>query len=285
LCGFETIALSKPLALFAHREQYSVATLRNGMKLLVCGKDHVGRIILYMGDFEPRITRIAEALLREGDCVLDIGSNVGWFTMIAANLVRETGVVHAFDPQRELNTFLRASLNMNDLKNVHIHEVALSDESGPARLYSLKGNSGLAQLAPASGDLWSESGIEKVEAASYLEGLDLPPIRLLKIDVEGHEEVILKSAGNVFDKNPPEVIIFESAGEAPLADRPLGKLLSSRGYKLFSLPTSILKLRLVDAEKHAAVKTIDHIALFDGPNLKRDLTSLGALNAQGTEAA
>jgi FkbM family methyltransferase len=271
--------------LFARREEYSVATLRNGMKLVVRGKDHVGRIILYMGDFEPRITRIAEALLSEGDCVLDIGSNLGWFTMIAAKLVGEAGVVHAFDPQRDLNTLLRASLSMNDLANVHVHEVALSNESGPARLYRLKGNSGLAQLAPASGDLWSESGIEKVEAASYLEGLALPPIRLLKIDVEGHEQVILESAGRIFDKNPPEVIIFESAGEDPLADRPLGKLLTSRGYKLFSLATSILKLRLVDADSHAAVRTIDHIALFDGPKLNGNLALLGALSARPTEAA
>lgn len=245
------------------------------MKMLVCGKDHVGRILLYMGDFEPRITRIAQALLSEGDCVLDIGSNQGWFSLVAAPLVGTSGSVHAFEPQHSLNGLLRASLSMNDIANVSIHEVALSDEAGPAELYKLKGNSGVAQLAPREGVLWSTESVERVNAFDYLSSLNLSPIRMVKIDVEGHDETVFSAAASFFDHNPPQVVVFESAGEDTLLDRPLGKLLAGRRYRLYSLCTSLRKLRFADAAERTKVKTIDHVALLQGPSLERDMKALG----------
>ena len=273
--GFETIALSKPLALFARSEVYAIARLRNGDRMLVAGKDHIGRVILYMGDFEPRITYVTERLLKLGDCVLDIGSNMGWFSMIASRMVGPSGVIHAFEPQPLLNTLLRASLGMNGIENVTIHQVALSNEDGVADLHILKGNCGAARLSEEKGDLWSTVQIATVDTMPFLERLDLPPVRLMKIDVEGHEETVFNAAEPFFRKTPPDVVIFESAGAAPLLDRPVARILEQFGYGLFSLDKAFRRPRLVPAKAGVQVPTIDHIALLKGASLDRDLGLLG----------
>lgn len=272
--GYEAIGLSKPLALFARNEQYSVAYLRNGAKMLVYGKDHVGRILLYMGDFEPRITWVAEALLRPGDTVLDIGANMGWFTITAANLVGPTGRVHAFEPQPRLNTLHRASLAMNEFDNVTVHELALSSSDGTAELHVLKGNLGAARLGPGEGELWSTIKVPTVNAGEYFNSLGLQSIRLLKIDVEGHEQTVFEAGGDFFRRTPPDAIIFESAGDEPLSERPIGKTIAGLGYRLYSLQKG-LKPTLVPASKAGTLRTIDHVALYDGPRLKADLAALG----------
>ena len=272
--GYESIGLSKPLAVFARNEPYSIAYLRNGAQMLVYGKDHVGRILLYMGDFEPRITWVAKALLRPGDTVLDIGSNMGWFTITAAMLVGRSGRVHAFEPQARLNTLLRASLAMNEIDNVTIHEVALSSSNGKAELHILKGNLGAATLNGGEGDLWSTLDVPMAQAGEYLGSLGLPAVRMLKIDVEGHEQTVFEAGEHFFRRTPPEVIIFESAGDEPLVKRPVAKTIAGLGYRLFSLQKGF-KPTLVPARAEEKLKTIDHVALYDGPNIRADLAALG----------
>lgn len=273
--GFETIALSKPLALFARTETYAIARLRNGDRMLVVGKDHVGRVILYMGDFEPRISYVAGRLLRPGNCVLDIGSNMGWFSMIASRMIGPSGEVHAFEPQPLMNTLLRASLGMNDIENVTIHQVALSNQNGTADLHILNGNCGAARLSEEQGELWSTVQIATVDTMPFLERLDLPPVRLMKIDVEGHEETVFNAAEPFFRKTPPDVVIFESAGAAPLLERPVAQILEQFGYALFSLDKAFRRPRLVPAKAGEQVPTIDHVALLKGASLDRDLELLG----------
>jgi FkbM family methyltransferase len=273
--GYEAIGLSKPLAMFARNEHFGIAYLRNGMKMLVFGKDHVGRILLYMGDFEPAITHIAKILLRPGDTVIDIGSNLGWFTLTAAAHVGDRGKIHAFDPQPAVNTLARATILMNGLENVTLHEVALSDAVGTAELHVLKGNFGAARLSKETGNLWSKIDVPTVQAGDYLKSLSLTSVRLLKIDVEGHEQTIFQAAEDFLTQMPPEIIVFESASDQPLLDRPIAKTISALGYKIFSIEKSLFSTKLIPAGAGQQIKTIDHVAFYDGPSLQADLAAMG----------
>ena len=259
--GFEKIALSKLLALFARGETYAVARLRGGEQMLVCSKDHVGRTILYMGDFDPRISYVARKLLRPGDCALDIGSNLGWFAIVASSAVGKAGCVHAFEPQPLLNDLFRASLRMNGIENVTLHEVALSDRDGTADFHILAGNRGAGRLDQTAGSLWSKIEVHTVHAGAYLEALDLPPIRLMKIDIEGHEETVLRTAEQFFRNRPPDAILFESAGSGPLIERPVARWLIEYGYALFSFANSFRQPKIVPARPNQIVATIDHLAV------------------------
>jgi FkbM family methyltransferase len=264
--GYDSIALSKPLALFAKSEVYAIATLRGGQRMLVPVKDHVGRVILYMGDLEPRISSFTEKFLRAGDCALDIGCNLGWFSLIASKVVGPSGLIHAFEPQPDMNALFRASLAMNSTDNVVLHEVALSDRNGAADLHVLAGNQGASRLNEETGPLWSRVRVPVVEAGAYIDRLELPPVRLIKIDVEGHEETIFRSA-ETFLRTNPEAVVFESAGSEPLLDRRAAQLLVDYGFELYSLDRSFLKLRLVPAKERRIIPTIDHVAIRKGISL------------------
>ena len=262
--GYDQIALSKPLALFAHFENYGIARLRGGESILVPSKDHVGRTLLFMGDLEPRISHFARNFLRPGDCVLDIGANVGWFSILASSAVGPSGFVHAFEPQPGIAALFRASLAMNAIANVTVHEVALSDSSGTADFHVLAGNFGAGRLADAAGDKWSTIRVKTVEAGAYLSSLRLPHVRLVKIDVEGHEETVFGNARAFFEQNRPDAIIFESFGDEPLLDRPVTKLLSSLGYRLLSFERSLRRARLLPVHEGEIVASIDHVAVREG---------------------
>ena len=196
--------------------------------------------------------------------MLDIGANLGWFSLVARTAVGPGGHVHAFEPQPDINTLLRATLVMNSINNVTLHEVALSDQNGTAELHVLAGNYGAARLSEVSGDQWSTIKIPTVNAGAYLDSLDLPPVRLVKIDVEGHEETVFRSAERFFRERGPDAIIFESFGDEPLLERTVARLLTDYGYRILSLDRTLIKPRLVPAVSGVSVATIDHIAFKDG---------------------
>jgi FkbM family methyltransferase len=214
-----------------------------------------------MGDLEPRVSYLAKKLLRPGDNVLDIGANVGWFSIVASNAIGPGGSVHAFEPQPGIAAMFRASLAMNGISNVTVHEVALSDADGTADFHVLEGNFGAGRLADMAGDKWSTITVRTVEASAYLQSLDLPHLRLVKIDVEGHEETVFSNARAFFEQACPDAIIFESFGDGPLLERPLAKLLTSFGYRLLSFDGSNTRPGLISVAEGQIVPSIDHLAL------------------------
>lgn len=277
LSGHGKIALSKPLAAFARNEHFAVITLRNGAKMLVRGKDHCGRILMYMGDLEPIITFAAQRLLKPGDTVLDIGANMGWFSMTAAPIVGLSGSVHAFEPQPQLVPLIAASVTMNQFSQVHLHDYALSDSDGTAILHVLKGNSGAGRLKAETGKLWEPVTVKLRHAGQALDSLCLSSVRMLKIDVEGHEATVFESARETLTKTPPEVVIFESnpsIDSAELFDRPAVKFLVEMGYRIFNLDHSATKPKITQCKPSQHNAGLDFIALLNGEKGDRDLAAL-----------
>jgi len=264
--GYAEIALSKPLALFA-RGEHALARLRDGQRILVHTKDHIGRILLYMGDVDPRLSWVARKLLRTGDNVLDIGANLGWFTLLSSKLVGSGGQVHAFEPQPKTAALLNASLAINDSHNVTLHEVALSDREGAAEFHVLGGNYGAGRLADNDvTERWNTIKVQTVEAGTYLQNLDLPHVRLVKIDVEGHEQKIFAAAESFFRENQPDAILFEDAGSGTVSRRPVAMMLKSFGYDLFTFNGSFTRPGLVSANADKP-PSIDHLALRKGVHI------------------
>lgn len=275
--GYAKIALSKPLAAFARNEQFAVITLRNGAKLLVRGKDHCGRILMYMGDLEPIITYAVQRLLKPGDTVLDIGANLGWFSMTAAPIVGTSGSVHAFEPQTKLVPLIAASVTMNEFSQVHLHDFALSDTNGTATLHVLKGNSGAGRLTEEVSDEWEQVVVKLRHAGEVLDSLSLSKVRMLKIDVEGHEATVFGAARKTLEKTLPEVVIFESlttSESTQLLDRPVVKILAEMGYRIFSLDHSATKPKVTECKPGAHYSGIDFIALLKSEQGDRDLFTL-----------
>ena len=91
--------------------------------------------IIRRGMFEPETVRAFAALLAPGMTVMDIGANVGQFTLVAARRVGPSGRLHAFEPTPELAAHILRNLELNGLENVAVNAVAVSDVAGRATLH------------------------------------------------------------------------------------------------------------------------------------------------------
>jgi len=131
--------------------------------------------------------------LRAGDVFLDIGANVGVYTVFSARAVGGAGCVVAFEPEIRRFERLQENLTLNGFGNVRPFRVALGEEEGEGRLY-VKGAPSPSLVAP-QGPLAASAECELVEVVNgdeYWRAHDLPPPRVVKIDVEGFELSVLK---------------------------------------------------------------------------------------------
>src|SRR5262249_29206299 len=136
------------------------------------------------GVYEPFETELIQSLIHEGDTVLDIGANIGYYTLIFARRVGTAGRVFAFEPDPENFALLKSNVEANGYKNVVLVNAALSNQSGTLRLYLCDENRGDHRIYP-SGDGRRAIEIPALTGDEYLK--DVSDVRFIKMDVQGAE--------------------------------------------------------------------------------------------------
>jgi FkbM family methyltransferase len=162
-------------------------------------------------NWEPDETSFFESRLHHGATVLDIGANIGWFSLVAAKNIGPTGKVHAFEPRSETTKMLRRTVAQNFLGSViEVWEYALSDKSEEVQLLWSKNtdNPGHSFMMDAKGGDKREKELsgQRILACS-LDTL-LPDIApdVIKIDVEGAEPKALIGAKNAIARKKPVIL-------------------------------------------------------------------------------
>jgi FkbM family methyltransferase len=152
--------------------------------------------------FEDEI-RFVRACLAPGSHALDIGANFGVYTVAMAQAVGAQGRVHAFEPTPDTAAALRETVADNDARQVRVHQLAVSDQAGTARL-SLHAESELNALS-ADGE-----GIEvpTVTLDELAAAQQWPPLDFVKIDAEGHEPQVIAGGARLFREHSP-LVMFE----------------------------------------------------------------------------
>jgi FkbM family methyltransferase len=189
--------------------------------------------------YEPDLTAFIADTVRPGSVFVDVGANVGFFTLLAARCASPGGRVLAFEPHPVARARMEHLLVLNGLTDlVTVSDAALSDRSAPAAPLFLASESVLSTLDPANaplGELHPFNSSILVPVASLDEWLAATawkdtPIDVMKIDVEGAEERVLRGMTQTLARNPSMRIVVEtSAGSA--ADR----LLKAAGFTVHPL--------------------------------------------------
>ena len=184
--------------------------------------------------YEPATIRWMLDHLRGGDIVVDVGANHGYHSMIAAALVGATGRVFAFEPNPEVLTQLREHARQNGFQErITVSAAALSDTTGDqVALYvsSCASNSGLSSLDPTWEVGASQAAdrtvlVETERFDEWRERAQVDRIDLVKIDVEGAEDRVVRGMACTLETAPPRHIICETT-EGSDTDRAL----TQRGY-------------------------------------------------------
>ncbi len=188
-------------------------------------------------DYEPELMYFATCLT-EGMVVVDGGANCGLYTVVAAKLVGNSGLVLSFEPGAESFSVLERNVRLNRLGNVHALRLALSDGERTTHLYHHRGPNSYS-LAPRAGTgLYEEVRTTTIDAMLARDGLDR--VDVLKLDVEGAEELVLRGANTVLRESRP-MIIFEvyrdAATRLGLAQNGAWDYLAELEYQFFTIGT------------------------------------------------
>lgn len=177
-----------------------------GFDMFVDPVDSVQRGIFLQGQYEIATTRVFRAVLRRGDGVIDAGANVGYFTLLAAGLVGATGQVHAFEASPSIMPLLRRNVSLNGLQQVVVHELAVSDAHGSVTFHTSSPDAlGRSSMRDIGGQAADTSQVACAPIDSLLE--DLPPVKLVKLDVEGAELMALRGMSKLIERDRPYVVM------------------------------------------------------------------------------
>lgn len=198
----------------------------------------VTREIRKHGIWEPTETHWFVRSLREGDVVVDVGANVGYYTLIAGRLVGERGRVFAFEPEPEAFSWLQRNVRLNGLENVVLEQKAVSNEAGSLRLYLAERNRGDHRIFQLEGEERPYVDVEAVTLDDYF-GDRVSDVDFVKIDTQGAEMVILQGMEGILAQSEDLVLAVEywpkglhEFGFEPFA---MLDLLESHGFRFFDL--------------------------------------------------
>jgi FkbM family methyltransferase len=166
--------------------------------------------IFFFSHWEAALTNLIKHIVKPGDLCLDIGANVGAITLVMSFATGRNGKVIAVEPHPGMVERLRANIDLNRLNNVSVMPVAISDTAGKATLYAAEEDyfhQGRSALKSSPG-IHREISIEKITGEMLQDEIGSQLCTFIKIDVEGHDLIVLNELEYIIDKDRPH-LIFE----------------------------------------------------------------------------
>lgn len=200
--------LDRTLYRFALSKSQPV-TVNYGAELYVNPEDMaISRRLWREGEFQPPLTRYLKQATEPTDCVVDVGANLGYFSVLMGRQMNEDGSLFALEPEPDSHCLLRQNLSHNSLSEVSTCiEAAASDRRQTTTLY--KGGSNKGTHSIRGNDQASGIEIESVPLDSIID----PAVDLVKIDVEGVEDRVLSGAENIIQTDKPTVVVENNETE------------------------------------------------------------------------
>jgi FkbM family methyltransferase len=221
---------------------------------------------LVLNDFEYEELTFLRKAVAEGDIVLDIGANIGIYTLLSSVYAGNTGMVHAFEPSLKPFKELNQNIEYNALKNVRTYNCAVSDKSDEM-LELYEDMQGIDVLNNLIKPVTSASVCTKVTTISLDDfvlrnNVDVSRIKLVKIDVEGWELHVLHGAKLLLGNESPMAFLIEFTGENAIEpDKPnsIYDLMNEYGYKWYTY--DVPSGRLLPFRTYTAIVTCNLIAV------------------------
>lgn len=183
---------------------WSNTKIINKMNMLVSSAPRVEQEILLFDVWEPSFTNYLLSREKCDGIFVDVGANIGYFSLIASKLFKE---VHAIEASPSIADRLDKNIKLNNINNIKIHNIAISDRKGFVDFYLDKNQSGGSSVNPSIRNQL-ECKVESNTLESILSQIGIDKVMFIKLDIEGMEPQALKSLRNIIGKIHSEVEIF-----------------------------------------------------------------------------
>jgi FkbM family methyltransferase len=205
--------------------------------------DQIQSRIFFFGFWEPAISEYISSALKPGDIFIDVGANVGYYTLLASKLVGRTGRVFALEASPTIFGQLKANLERNDALNVTARNVAITTTRCKLPIYlhgahNIGASTILHDVAETKGAVL-EAMVDGVPLKDVVDTEAICAARIIKIDVEGAEQLVVEGIKDILPKlsNSTEVVmeIAGYQGRDVLLD-----LFIQAGFTPYVIPNSYL---------------------------------------------
>jgi FkbM family methyltransferase len=238
LRGVVYIHVSRPLV--RRMTGRIVVRVEGGARMSVDLSDVVGRMLATSGIWEPHVTAAFGRLLAPGDVFVDVGAHVGYYTLLASNLVGPEGHVYALEPAPRAYRELRANLSLNGVSNVSALPIAAGAGEGEARLFEgppwRSGSSAIRANGGEAKGAVQPAPVHVRPLSAVIKPSHLARLRLVKIDVEGYEVEVLRGFAPIFARGGrPALLVELHGGRAHEGARLLAELSGDYGLRSYEL--------------------------------------------------
>jgi FkbM family methyltransferase len=218
---------------YKYRPDPSVVRLRSGALIQTTQVDHLQLLLYYFGTFEPECLAAMRRNVMPGDTILDVGANIGLFTLEGSMAVGSAGRVIAIEAMPAHATSVMESVRRNGMKNVEVIPVAVGDEKGEGTL-TLPSNTnyGMFTLGNVAGDVSFKVPIERIDDILFKRGVN--SLAFIKMDIEGSELKALIGAEQTLKKHHPTILIElyeEHLNACGTSSREVKSFLTALGYR------------------------------------------------------
>jgi FkbM family methyltransferase len=215
-----------------------LARTKFGAKIYCDLRDLIPSMIFHFGLWEPDVSHFVSRCLSEGDLFVDVGANLGYYSLLASKIVGETGTVVAIEASPRIFARLQRNLKANRSHNVRAVNAAVTAEAGCVTIYS-----GPAQNSGATSILkkWRNGEAEAIVTALPLNQIlterECKRVALIKIDVEGAEEPILSQFLSSIECYSPDaaIVVEYGSSEAETASNSIFSEFIAKGFSAYRI--------------------------------------------------
>lgn len=224
---------------------YTLRLNETNLRIIVNPKDDsVGKLIFFE-NYETRTLKFISKYIIPGDKVIDIGANIGYFTLLFSSYVGDEGEVHSFEPSTREFLHLCRNIEINHKENIFLNQFALSNINGYGVMNILNdarfgAYNSIRQITHRKVVL-EESHYETVRTIKLDDYLSLLPSlapSLIKIDVEGHEINVVEGMQTLLNGQAAPCLVIEICEGTHVGDQigslELINLINRMGYTLYS---------------------------------------------------
>ncbi|MCF8200143.1 MAG: FkbM family methyltransferase [Sulfuritalea sp.] len=224
---------------FARRDwptgEFEDVRTKDGFLLRLNPHNEEHRRIYYYGEHDERYElALLRKIIQPGDVFWDIGSNIGYYSCLAARLVGKSGKVVAFEPAPTTREYLEKNIDLNAFLNTLVIPYAVGERDEIATIHMsdpLLGEGTASLNASDDKSFCVDVEVRRLDNLSST----LPTPNLVKIDVEGVFGQLWRGARSFFSGHAP-IIMAELKGESFVsAEGNLGEDIAVLGYSMFEI--------------------------------------------------
>jgi len=183
--------------------------------------------------YETSVTKYLEENLKPDSCFFDIGAHIGYYTCIAAKIL-DKGEVHSFEVDQNCQEYLAKNIQINDLDNVKVNYVAVSDKNTGESIPAIKDPNNKINIFVHD---FKEKQVKSTTIDDYISLNNVQP-NFIKIDVEAAECLVLRGMSKTLQAKPLTLLIEvhnKSLKRLGFSSSEILDLLRSHDFKIYKL--------------------------------------------------